>query len=367
MYRGSSFLLQKDYKVHLYALEKLLDSKYDILWNNYFLNVDLYPEYEEALFELKEKICTAYTESIQGVKEENNDINVTDTLVSKILLGTIGVVPAYDRYFIEGLKQYGVTNTKFNKKSFRNLVSFIKINYEELEKIKNLTKSNGFEYPFMKIVDMFFWQIGYLLDTGTNFKGDDIEKLNHTDIKEIKGLQKNKDLNLEPFNIQSSSFQLPPELKGKKINSPKIIPTVCNLKNMLKRLSENNGDFNKLEQWEKRCYNHYNIEKIKSKLFNFMEHSNELVVLLRNHILNSNLDELGASPFDIYIVAFVSQNIGTGKKIFVEYCLNNGLAGTENSANAIYQVGKGDGVFLEILNEDGSIKDWEFIFKWLNG
>lgn len=34
------------------------------------------------------------------------------------------------------------------------------------------------------------------------------------------------------------------------------------------------------------------------------------------------------------------------------------------SAKAIYQVGKGDGVYLEILNNDGTIKDWTFFKKW---
>lgn len=33
-----------------------------------------------------------------------------------------------------------------------------------------------------------------------------------------------------------------------------------------------------------------------------------------------------------------------------------------DSALAIWQVGKGDGVFLNILNEDGSVKDYEIEF-----
>lgn len=67
-----------------------------------------------------------------------------------------------------------------------------------------------------------------------------------------------------------------------------------------------------------------------------------------------------------YLVAYVSENIATGRESFIEYCLNNGLAGTPNSANAIYQVGKGDGVFLRILNNDGTVMDWEFMYKWVN-
>jgi hypothetical protein len=38
----------------------------------------------------------------------------------------------------------------------------------------------------------------------------------------------------------------------------------------------------------------------------------------------------------------------------------------DNSANAIWQVGKGDGIYLGILNQDGSVKDWDFIKKWIH-
>lgn len=34
-----------------------------------------------------------------------------------------------------------------------------------------------------------------------------------------------------------------------------------------------------------------------------------------------------------------------------------------NTAQAIWQVGKGDGVFLDILNNDGTIKDFDFFNK----
>ena len=57
MYRGSLFLLQKDYKVH-----------------------------------------------IPVVKEQELKNQLSFTLITKILMGTLGCVPAYDRYFIAGIK-----------------------------------------------------------------------------------------------------------------------------------------------------------------------------------------------------------------------------------------------------------------------
>ena len=158
-------------------------------------------------------------------------------------------------------------------------------------------------------------------------------------------------------------FLLPYELRGKRINSEKIIPTVCNIKNMLDKLRDKAGEFSNLEQWEKRCYKHYNIEAIQTELL--AANDEERIKILRTNLLNNDFNTLGASPFDIYIVAYAAENIGPGRDIFIEYCLNNGMAGKEGSANAIYQVGKGDGVYLNILNSDGTVKDWEFMHKWV--
>jgi hypothetical protein len=38
-----------------------------------------------------------------------------------------------------------------------------------------------------------------------------------------------------------------------------------------------------------------------------------------------------------------------------------------NSAKAIWDVGKGDGMFLNILHDDGRVKDWNFIISWVEG
>lgn len=99
----------------------------------------------------------------------------------------------------------------------------------------------------------------------------------------------------------------------------------------------------------------------------WLPYERKRIQVIREHILNSSFDKLGASPFDIYIVAYVAENIDTGRDAFIEYCLNNGMAGTYNSANAIYMVGKGDGVYLRILNDDGTVRDWEFMNRWVKG
>ncbi len=59
--------------------------------------------------------------------------------------------------------------------------------------------------------------------------------------------------------------KLPDNLRGRKLDY-KVIPTVCNLENMLYKLVEMGGDLSKLKQWEKRSYKAYLIDEIKSDI-----------------------------------------------------------------------------------------------------
>ncbi len=158
-----------------------------------------------------------------------------------------------------------------------------------------------------------------------------------------------------------NEFQLPDNLGGRSINV-KVIPTVCNLENMLKKLVEVNGDFSQLKQWEKRSYKAYQIEDIKSSILAAEPYKWRGIV--REHILGVRPSNLGASAIDIYLVAYVAETFGVGKECFFNYIKNKGISSEPNSAQAIWQVGKGDGVYLQILHENGSVRDWDFIMKW---
>lgn len=118
MYRGSSFLLQKDYKVH-----------------------------------------------IPVVKEQELKNQLSFTLITKILMGTLGCVPAYDRYFIAGIKNQKVATGNYNVRSIMQLVNFYEKNADRLEPIREKMEVEGMPYPQMKMIDMGFWQVGFDLDT----------------------------------------------------------------------------------------------------------------------------------------------------------------------------------------------------------
>jgi hypothetical protein len=77
-------------------------------------------------------------------------------LVTKIILGTLGCTPAYDRFFIQGLKIQGLKNYSFNKKSYREIIGFYLNHSDEID-----TLSKQYNQPIMKIIDIYFWSLGF--------------------------------------------------------------------------------------------------------------------------------------------------------------------------------------------------------------
>lgn len=121
-----------------------------------------------------------------------------------------------------------------------------------------------------------------------------------------------------------------------------------------------------LKQWEKRSFAGYQISQIKREVMNAPTKDSR-TNLVKQHILNHDPNDLGASCIDIYLVAYVAENVKPGKQAFHEYVMNQGITDKPNSAQAIWQVGKGDGTYLGVLHEDGSVRDWDFFRKWVNG
>jgi len=154
MYRGSSGLLQKDYKIHIETVEII--GKYPELRcsKNNEVDVSCITEIVEIIKHLKE-----YYESFQYITSKNKSRNITstDTLISKILLGTLGCLPAFDRLFIKGVKKSDQEFKNLKEKSINSLFDYVGIHNEELKEIQTLYP----QYPIMKLIDMYFWQVGF--------------------------------------------------------------------------------------------------------------------------------------------------------------------------------------------------------------
>jgi len=57
-------------------------------------------------------------------------------------------------------------------------------------------------------------------------------------------------------------------------------------------------------------------EKIQKQLLSV--NGDEKINILREFILSRDFEQLGASPFDIYIVVYVAENIDVSKEAFID-------------------------------------------------
>ena len=85
-------------------------------------------------------------------------------------MGTLGCVPAYDRYFKVGIKELKISTGLYNIRSILKLVDFYEENKKQFEVARDGLKVNGMPYPQMKMLDMGFWQIGFEQDTEKGLK-----------------------------------------------------------------------------------------------------------------------------------------------------------------------------------------------------
>lgn len=155
MYRGSSFLLQKNYKVHIPVVKIVMDEKYKKLRGISAENLQA-DENLKLLTDISNEIRDYY----KGIEPsfEGKDNNATDTLVTKILLGTLGCVPAFDKNVVEALRKSKDLSGSYNVDAIKKISKF----YIDRKNIFESTKKNPRldTYPPMKLVDMCFWKLG---------------------------------------------------------------------------------------------------------------------------------------------------------------------------------------------------------------
>ncbi len=171
MYRGSSFLLRKDYKVHRPIVELLF--MYDSLWK---MKIDNNPNQDintfcEDLFSLIKSMREEYSK-IRGIENDSSqeldsqdNIRISNTLISKIILGTIGCIPAYDTYFVSGVRATNKISGTLSSNSLKKLVQYYIDNYKRLEDLRDkFSKISDIKYSQMKVLDSCFWQYGFEIE-----------------------------------------------------------------------------------------------------------------------------------------------------------------------------------------------------------
>ena len=160
MYRGSSFLLQKDYKVLSPIVEKVLKPEYDCLFGVACADLQE-PDVQTRLKNVSDDIAKHFRPIRDEVAGREVASQVSPVLITKILMGTLGCVPAYDRFFVDGIKKYKVTTQEYSPSSVLALADFYEAHNDRLEEARRGMRTDDLIYPQMKLLDMGFWQIGF--------------------------------------------------------------------------------------------------------------------------------------------------------------------------------------------------------------
>lgn len=160
MYRGSCFIFQKDYKVHTPIVEKVLKPEYDCLFGLACADVRE-PDVQTRLTTVYDYIADYFDQIRKEVAGRKVASPVSPILITKILMGTLGCVPAYDRFFQDGVATYKVTTREYSPNSVLKLVDFYEDYNDRLEEVRRGMRVGDLTYPQMKLLDMGFWQVGF--------------------------------------------------------------------------------------------------------------------------------------------------------------------------------------------------------------
>jgi hypothetical protein len=152
MYRGSSFLLQRSYTIHIAVVERLAAPELSALWDT-----------EVGTNASDAALVPTILFAVDAVRDAYAPFGAaTDTLVTKVILGTLGCLPAVDRFFIDGFKKSGNKYSYLNALFVKRVISFcsecggsLRLEQDRIQRV------SGVRYPLMKLADMYFWEIGY--------------------------------------------------------------------------------------------------------------------------------------------------------------------------------------------------------------
>ena len=171
MFRGSGCLIHKDYTIYEGLINILLQQEYEGLWKPFFFQNLLMGERAilesnevGLIFNLKEKIRD-YINGLTIIRNHRSPEErgrATDTIITKILLGTLACTPAYDGYFQTGLDVYNIhPHTSFSIRSFVNILNICRIEQLWSRLQQQPIEYYGVVYPVMRVVDLYFWTKGF--------------------------------------------------------------------------------------------------------------------------------------------------------------------------------------------------------------
>ena len=158
MFRGSSFLLQKSVK-HFEPTIRYIATLDKSLWE---IDADSYDEKNiQTIIKIYKdiKVCL--------IENDNSDL----TLITKILLGVFGFIPAFDNNFCNSFRAISDGQCGFRKVNIKSLTfiqKFYESNKTTIDKLSSETFTTDFltgqkttlHYPKAKIIDMYGFSSG---------------------------------------------------------------------------------------------------------------------------------------------------------------------------------------------------------------
>ena len=150
-----SFLRWHAYTIHLGVINQLIVPRFSPLWEQEFGSGDNDSSCAPLILEAIDAIREVY-------RPFASKAGASDILVTKVLFGTLGCLPACDTYFKAGFKRCGFKYSSPDASFCDQVFRFCKDHLFELrEEQAWIEKTFKVQYPLMKIVDMYFWQIGW--------------------------------------------------------------------------------------------------------------------------------------------------------------------------------------------------------------
>ena len=150
----NSKLLKNNYKIHRPIVDFILDmDKNDLKCLNNLKCQDWLENRENC----QNKLSKLYLEIRDYYKK--NKISATDTLITKVLLGTLGCVPAFDTLFKEGVCGKGYLRRKTLPTDYITALSVFYVKNKDCIDgiIAESLEGKRISYPQMKVLDMGFW------------------------------------------------------------------------------------------------------------------------------------------------------------------------------------------------------------------
>lgn len=177
------FLREKNFLILKPIIKKI--SKTKEYWN---IDVDNYlvDDNIEKLIDLSDEMKKIFS-------IEKGDNEISNILITKIMLGITGSIPAYDKYFSIGLFSTN-SNRKITRSSLEDIFHFYEHYKKEIDNFKKNTldeteegKETNILYTKAKIIDMVGFIQGKMDEKeAEKLKGKGAEELTVKDIKRVK-------------------------------------------------------------------------------------------------------------------------------------------------------------------------------------